>query len=345
MKELLKTALVFALLLTAIPMLIFIKPRDAALSAEADKSAETYKSAADTADVTPTAGTFPADESDVLKVLDFTDGQILELPMRDYVIGAVMAEMPASYHEEALKAQAVAARTYAVRQREKQKLSPDPELMGADISNDSTKFQAYFTPEQAKAFYGDSYETYYKKVAEAVDGTGNAVLVYGGEPIVAAFHSTSGGRTESAEIVWGSAVDYLVPVESAEDKNSPTYLEEQLFTEAEFRERLESEYPEADFGGAPEAWIAIKEKSASGTVVEMTAGGEVLTGADFRRIFSLRSANFTVEYADGQFIITTRGNGHGVGMSQYGANAMANEGADYREILLHYYTGAELSGD
>lgn len=338
MKELLKTALIFALLLTAIPMIIFIKPRDASLAAETDKPSVT-----DAADLLPTAEAFPVNNSDILKVLDFTCGQILELPMRDYVIGAVMAEMPASYHEEALKAQAVAARTYAVRQREKQKLSPNPELMGADISNDSTKFQAYFTPEQAKTFYGDSYETYYEKVAKAVDETGNAVLVYNGEPIVAAFHSTSGGRTESAEIVWGNAVDYLVPVESAEDENSPSYLEEQLFSEAEFREMLKAEYPEADFSEAPETWISIKEKSSSGTVVEMTAGGEVLTGIDFRRIFSLCSANFTVEYTEGQFTVTTRGNGHGVGMSQYGANAMANAGADYKEILLHYYMGAELN--
>lgn len=338
MKELLKTALIFALLLTAIPMIIFIKPRDASLAAETDKTSVT-----DAADLLPTAEAFPVNNSDILKVLDFTCGQILELPMRDYVIGAVMAEMPASYHEEALKAQAVAARTYAVRQREKQKLSPNPELMGADISNDSTKFQAYFTPEQAKTFYGDSYETYYEKVAKAVDETGNAVLVYNGEPIVAAFHSTSGGRTESAEIVWGNAVDYLVPVESAEDENSPSYLEEQLFSEAEFREMLKAEYPEANFSEAPETWISIKEKSSSGTVVEMTAGGEVLTGIDFRHIFSLRSANFTVEYTEGQFTVTTRGNGHGVGMSQYGANAMANAGADYKEILLHYYMGAELN--
>ena len=102
----------------------------------------------------------------------------MELSLRDYVIGAVLAEMPASYHGEALKAQAVAARTYAVRQREKQRLSPDPELMGADISNDSTKYQAYFTPEQAKSFYGVGYEAYLEKVSSAVDSTGSDVLVY-----------------------------------------------------------------------------------------------------------------------------------------------------------------------
>ncbi len=334
MKDLLKIAVVFAVLLLAIPMLAFLKPQKGE-TAEAVPEAVQTEAAVPTVQNETSAG-------DVLKVLDFTSGQVMTLDMRDYVIGAVLAEMPASYHEEALKAQAVAARTYAVRQREKQRLNPDKLLMGADISNDSTKYQAYFTPEQAKAFYGESYDTYYNIVSEAVDATGTEILMYGGEPIVAAFHSTSGGRTESAEVIWGSEVEYLVPVESAEDENSPVYLDEKVFTEDELRARLEAEYPNADFGDEPEKWLVIGDRSTSGTVVELSAGGEMLAGTEFRQIFSLRSANFTVEYADGQFTITTKGNGHGVGMSQYGANAMANEGSDYKEILLHYYTGAEV---
>lgn len=335
MKDLLKIAVIFAVILMAIPMLTFLKPQK-------DKTAEAVPEAVQTEAAVPTVQN-ETSAGDVLKVLDFTSGQAMTLEMRDYVIGAVLAEMPASYHEEALKAQAVAARTYAVRQREKQRLNPDELLMGADISNDSTKYQAYFTPEQAKAFYGDSYDTYYNIVSEAVDATGTEILMYGGEPIVAAFHSTSGGRTESAEVIWGSEVEYLVPVDSAEDEASPVYLDEKTFTEEEFRTRLETEYPDADFGDKPEKWLVIGDRSTSGTIIELSAGGEVLTGTEFRQIFSLRSANFTVEYADGQFTITTKGNGHGVGMSQYGANAMANEGADYKEILLHYYTGAEVT--
>ncbi len=351
MKELLKITVLFAVLLAAIPMLTFLKPRDepapfSADDSEAADAAETTETTAETTETTePEALPENTAENitDSIKILDFTSGQVSEVSLRDYVIGAVLAEMPATYHEEALKAQAVAARTYAVRQREKQKLSPTPELMGADISNDSTKYQAYFTPEQAKAFYGDGYDTYLEKAADAVDRTDGDVLVYEGEPIVAAFHSTSGGRTESAEVVWGSPVDYLVPVESEEDEKSPSYLEEQTFSEAEFKARLEAALEVSDLEVDPADWIVIKEKSASGTVTEMTAGGVTLTGAEFRQIFSLRSANFTVEYKDGQFTVTTRGSGHGVGMSQYGANAMANGGSDYKEILLHYYTGAEIA--
>ncbi|MCM1024621.1 MAG: stage II sporulation protein D [Prevotella sp.] len=367
MKELLKVTALFALLLAAIPMLTFLKPRGESsppLTAEAaglaqaaggsggsggsfggqavPRTSETAE-AADNAETS--ANRDGADVSENLKVLDFTSGQVIELSLREYVIGAVLAEMPASYHEEALKAQAVAARTYAVRQREKQSVSPDPELMGADISNDSTKYQAYFTPEQAKAFYGSGYGVYLEKASAAVDATGSDVLVYKGEPIVAAFHSTSGGMTESAEVVWGSPVEYLVPVDSTEDEKSPSYLEETVFAEAELKARLETSLEDTDFGGDPADWLKIEERSASGTVVKMTAGGAELSGIDFRRIFSLRSTNFAVEYSakGGTFSVTTKGSGHGVGMSQYGANAMANGGSDYKEILLHYYGGAEIA--
>lgn len=357
MKELLKVTAVFALLLAAIPLLTFLKPRENAVPPLTAKAAGAYgigNTNAETETSVPPISE-PQDRqadkpvsrggADSLKVLDFTSGQVMELSLRDYVIGAVLAEMPASYHEEALKAQAVAARTYAVRQREKQRLSPDPELIGADISNDSTKYQAYFTPEQAKAFYGVGYEAYLEKVSAAVDSTGSNVLVYEGEPIVAAFHSTSGGKTESAEAVWGSPVEYLVPVDSSEDEKSPSYLEEKVFTEAELKARLETSIDGTELESEPENWLKIEERSESGTVIKMAAGNTELSGSDFRQIFSLRSANFTVEYsAKGRtFSITTKGSGHGVGMSQYGANAMANRGSDYREILLHYYNGAEIA--
>lgn len=346
MKELLKITGIFALLLAVIPALSFFVPqRTLAENASAETvQTETTSATGEVPQTESTEASEEAENADVIKVLDFTSGQVTELPMRDYVIGAVLAEMPATYCTEALKAQAVAARTYAIRQREKQRLAPDPELMGADISNDSRKFQAYFSPEQAKDFYGSGYEAYYKKAAEAVDGTDRLALFFEDEPIVAAFHSNSGGMTESAEVVWGSPVEYLVPVESPEDKNSPTYLEEEVFAEKEFRKKLEKALPDADFSSPAGEWIEIKETSVSGTVTEMLAGGESLSGTDFRGIFSLRSANFTVVYnADEEsFYITTKGYGHGVGLSQYGANAMGENGSDFREILLHYYTGAEI---
>lgn len=359
MKELLKIAAIFAFLLIAIPAFTFLAPEKRGNGGETSEIAadgtaknenqmgipemlaETAETKAEiwelTAETTENRGS-----EDILKVLDFTSGQVMELTMREYVIGAVLAEMPATYRSEALQAQAVAARTYAVRQREKQRLFPEPELMGADISNDSSKYQAYFTPEQAKKFYGSGYDPYLKKAEEAVDSTDRMIMVYDGEPIVAAFHSLSGGRTESAEIVWGSAVDYLVPVGSDQDENAPSYLEERIFSADELRKILDKAVPQADLSVPESKWISISETSASGTVTKMTVGGEEISGTDFRKFLSLRSANFTVEYSKGNFSITTRGYGHGVGLSQYGANAMAETGSTFEEILTHYYTGATL---
>ncbi len=364
MKDILKITGIFALLLAVIPLFALFSEKDAVTGAAgtggsafaAKLSAaetvfsenaytETEQTSADMSAVSETAAETDApekDDEDIIKVLDYTCGQVLELSMRDYVIGAVLAEMPATYNIEALKAQAVAARTYAYRQREKQRLSPDPLLMGADISNDSSRYQAYFTPARAKEFYGSGYEIYSEKAAEAVDLTDRMILVYEGEPIVAAFHSMSSGRTESAETVWGSAVDYLVPVDSSGDEDAPSYIEEKILSENECREILENSVNGAELSSDPENWIVISQRSASGAVTEMTAGGAEISGGEFRSIFSLRSANFTVSYKDGEFTFTTKGYGHGVGMSQFGANTMAENGKNFKEILYHYYTGAEL---
>lgn len=358
MKDLLKIAVIFAFLIAVIPALAFFSPENRenernlpeTAGAETAKTAKTAEMADAAAEIPETGPEISGsdtelsgeDDDDILKVLDFTSGQVMELSMREYVIGAVLAEMPATYRSEALKAQAVAARTYAVRQREKQRLFPDPELMGADISNDSSKYQAYFTPEQAKKFYGSGYDPYLQKAEEAVDSTARLIMVYEGEPIVAAFHSLSGGRTESAEIVWGSPVDYLIPVESSDDENAPSYLEEKTFSSSELRALFEKAFPEMDFSISEKKWISVTETSISGTVTKMVVGGKEITGADFRKILSLRSANFTIEYSAGKFSITTRGYGHGVGLSQYGANSMAEAGSGFEEILTHYYTGAVL---
>ncbi|MCH5350146.1 MAG: stage II sporulation protein D [Oscillospiraceae bacterium] len=344
MKELLKIAVIFAALLMIIPAPAVFVSKDIQETYSEDTMQTETASETTVPEVTPIKYEQEITEEDILKVLDFTSGQVLDIPMQDYVIGAILAEMPATYHPEALKAQAVAARTYAVRQREKQRISPDPELMGADISNDSTKYQAYFTTAQAKEFYGSGYDTYFQKAADAVDATDKLVLYYDEEPIVAAFHAISGGMTESAEVIWGSPVDYLVPADSSADMDAPSYPDEKIFTAKEFRSIIKKVYPEADLSAPADEWVTINETSPSGTVTEMTVGTVTLKGTEFRSLFSLRSANFTVSCNAGsrQFCISTKGYGHGVGMSQYGANAMAENGSDFEEILLHYYKGVEI---
>lgn len=280
-------------------------------------------------------------ESEAFKVLDITTGKVEEISVYDYIVGAVCAEMPATFEPEALKAQAVAAHTYAQRQKEKALTSPDKELNGAYFSNDSSKYQAYFTENQAKQYYGDNYDQYIKKIREAVSDVEDEILVYKDEPIIAAFHSMSSGKTESAENVWGSKVDYLIPVESDYDTEAPKYMEEYEYTADEVKERLENAFDEIKLGDKPDKWFSDVSKSKSNTVLEIKAGNLTVTGQEIRAALSLRSASFDIEYDDG-FKITTRGYGHCVGMSQYGANAMAKDGKTYEEILEHYYPNTNL---
>ena len=187
-----------------------------AATAEKQAEAATPDKPADAAQQPDTAETF--------SVLDITTGTVETISVRDYLIGSVCAEMPATFEPEALKAQAVAAHTYAVRQQLLEQQNPTADLCGADFSNDSSRYQAYFTENQAKQYYGENFDRYYEKIAAAVDAVYPYLLEYQDEPIIAAFCSMSSGKTESAENVWGSAVAYLVAVDSAADETAPRYL-------------------------------------------------------------------------------------------------------------------------
>ncbi len=280
--------------------------------------------------------------SETYKVLDITSGQVIEVPIRDYIIGAVCAEMPAAFEEEALKAQAVAAHTYAERQHILENDNPSPELLGADFSNDTSKYQGYFTESQIKHYFGENYEEYYSKISSAVDEVLPYIITSNEQPIIAAFHSMSSGMTESAENVWGAEVDYLVPVDSSYDKSAPRYTEEVSIDKAFLKNSLENYFGDINLGENISEWIIPAEISDSGTVLTALVGGKTVTGNDIRTALELRSADFEIKYADEKAIITTKGFGHGVGMSQYGANAMAEKGSSWQEIINHYYTGCEI---
>ena len=281
-------------------------------------------------------------EGEPYKVLDVSSGKVLEVPEREYVIGAVCAEMPASFGEEALKAQAVAAHTYAERQRLRERSSPSEELKGADFSNDTAKYQGYFTYEQAKEFFGGKFDESYGKISAAVDEVLPYIITYGDEPIISAFHSMSPGKTESAENAWGAAVDYLVPVDSSCDTAAPKYSEKVRFGADELKSVLEEKFSGVVIAGGIDSWITVEKVSDSGTVLSVRVGDRSVSGNDLRTVLGLRSACFDVSADGGEVVFTTRGYGHGVGMSQYGANSMAAEGKTWREILEHYYTGCKI---
>lgn len=279
---------------------------------------------------------------DTFKILDISTNEVLEVSARDYVIGSVCAEMPASFNIESLKAQAVVSYTYAVRLKELQELSPSESLHGADFSNDSTKYQAYYTDDQLKELYGSNYDEYYNKVSSAVDDVLGQVIVYSDELIVPVFHSISSGKTENAKNVWGYDVPYLVSVDSPQDIQSSQFEETKTFTPSEIKARFSATYSDIIFNDDISSWISVQSTTEAGTVISMTVGSKSMSGQDFRNVLSLRSSAFDVSYNGDTFSITTKGYGHDVGMSQYGANALAEEGKSYEEIIKTYYSGVEI---
>jgi len=264
-------------------------------------------------------------------------GTLLSLPAEQYLIGVVAAEMPADFAPEALKAQAVAARSYTLYCARTGK-HPD-----ADVCTDYHCCQAWRSEEELRQAWGTDYEEKSSRVRSAVESTAGEVLRFGGEPVFAAFHSSSAGFTEDCGAIW-NGLPYLVSVSSPETAESvPNYVSHVALSPVELRGSLLTVCPEADFTDPPEDWIGEIRRDGSGRVAEAVIGGASFSGVKLRELFSLRSTAFELSYADGVFRFTVTGYGHGVGMSQYGANVMAAEGADYRAILAHYYPGTELS--
>ena len=266
------------------------------------------------------------------------DGQVVELTMDEYLFGVVAAEMPASFEEEALKAQACAARTYTVTRQNR----PSDKHPDADICGDSTCCQAYIQPEDAQARWGLNAQEYSEKIERAVAETDGLGILYNGEPIQALFFSSAAGKTVDAVEVWGNSVDYLKSVDSPEGDEVPNYHTQAVFSSDEVKSLTLASYPGADLSGDPSGWFGQPSRNEGGGVISIPLGGVTLTGSQVRSLFSLRSATFTVSYSQGNFTFDVTGYGHGVGMSQYGANAMAKEGSSFEDILTWYYTGAQV---
>ena len=275
---------------------------------------------------------------DTISVFMTDDNETEVMDMRDYIIGAVSAEVPASYHKESIKAQALAAVTFAEYRK---KNGSNENIGGADISDDSSVHQGYMTKAQMQEKWGDAFDTYYQKISDAVDEVLDKIIIYDGEPIMAAYHAISSGKTESAANVWGEDVAYLQTVDSRWDKDSSRYSSEVIYSASELRKLLEN-VSGADFRSDESDWIKIKSTSDAGTVLEAEVCGVEMTGMEMRKLLSLRSPVFETEYTDGEFVFTVSGYGHGVGMSQNGADSMAQEGYTYDEIIAHYYPGAVI---
>ena len=302
------------------------------LLVEADTSqeepAQTVSNIADIAE--------PAQAPDSGSVLLLAGEDVLTLSMQDYLTGVLLSEMPASFSLEARKAQIIAARTFTCRRLQTQKHE------NADVCADFSCCQAWTSRDELERKYGDDFEAVWKDAQALVRQTAGEVLTYDGQLIDAVYFSCSGGATEAAVAVWGTDVPYLQSVESPGEEIAPRFSSQAVFPPAEFSEILRDENPAVQLDGKPETWLGETAYTEGGSMESCVIGGVSFSGVALRRMFGLNSARFTLSFTGNQFVFDVRGFGHRVGMSQYGAENMAQLGFSYRTILLYYYQGAEI---
>lgn len=262
-----------------------------------------------------------------VRVKRVSQDKIETIPLEKYLIGVLSGEMPVSYEIEALKAQAVAARTYTLKRMEANKNNQ------FDIV-DTTDDQVYLDENNLKNSWKENYDAYTKKIKQAVNETSGEYLTYDGKIIKAFFFSTSSGKTENCKDVFGENLPYLVSVSSIWDENSPSYSDYREFTKEEFYNKLNLPYQE-------KLNIEISRNDTN-SINTINVNGNILKGTDFRYELNLKSTNLEIQEEDSKIIITSKGYGHGVGLSQYGAQEMALKGYKYDEILKHYYQGIQF---
>ena len=280
----------------------------------------------------PTETQIYADSSVYLPVCLRTEGNAVEqMNMDEYLVGVLLAEMPPSFSMEALKAQAVVARTYA----RKAHATGGKHLDGSVCTNPSC-CQGYFQ-EEAYLNSGGSTETI-DKIRSAVQATSGQVLTYGQELIEATYFSCSGGKTEAAVAVWGTDFPYLQSVESPGEELATHYTDTVTFTKEKLADLLQ-----IPMEGDPSEWIGDATYTAGGGIQSMEICGNIYTGTQLRSLLGLRSTALSITVDQETVTVTSKGYGHRVGMSQYGAEAMASAGASYEEILMHYYQGTVLT--
>ena len=262
--------------------------------------------------------------SNIIVTIYRKNGSILNIEMEEYLIGVVAAEMPASFNTEALKAQAIIARTYALKSIERNKLLTD-----------TVSTQAYIDTYEMQLKWGGDYNLYYNKIKEAVNSTEGLIITYNNELIDAVYFANSNGYTEDSKEVWGNTIPYLKSVESPYDINTTRYKKNTFITYEEASNIL-------GFNIDQNVSIYNILRNESNRVTSITINDKTYTGIEFRNLFKLNSADFEIEKNEFGLNITTYGYGHGVGMSQYGANGMANNGYGFDSIIKYYYKGVSI---
>lgn len=266
--------------------------------------------------------------------------RVSDMDMSQYLKEVVAAEMPAEFEKEALKAQAIASRTYLVNRARFADEQKNDVHKGAQICTDSTHCKAWICEDDRKKLWGEAKaDEYWQKISDAVEETSGIIITYNDEPISAVFHSTSSGFTENAKDVWGGDVPYLVSVESKGEELSPRYHSELVLSAEEFKQKAEGKINGIDWN---KGLFDNIERSEAGGIKTICIGGVCVKGSLLRTIYDLRSTNITITEEDGNVRMSVTGFGHGVGMSQYGANYLASQGMTCNDILKSYYTGVEI---
>ena len=275
-----------------------------------------------------------------VKLLHTSTKKVEELKLDEYLYGVVSSEMPASFEEEALKAQAVVARTYTLYKI----VNSGSKHKNADICDSSTCCQAWISKEnRLKKWDSGKREEYWTKIVNAVNETQGKIVIYEGKPINAFFHSNSGGYTEAPINVWGgSGYPYLKSVQTAGEDAYSQYASKLTITKKEFEEKIKKEHSNFDIDFTKEDCVKVEEYTEGNRIKSIKIGNLNLSGVEVRTLFGLRSANFKITIEKEKITFEVTGYGHGVGMSQTGADSLAKQGKNYEEIICHYYTGVKV---
>lgn len=265
------------------------------------------------------------------------ENRLAEMTLEGYVCGVLAAEMPAAYHVEALKAQAVAARTRVMWQIENGGCALHA---GADICTDSAHCQGYATLKSCRELWGEEYAVYRARILNAVEETKDELLTYEGEPITVMYHAISGGKTEASQTVFSQSLPYLVSVDSSGEEGARGFYTDTTFTFEEAAGLIQSAMPDLTVSADDiRQTLTIGTYTPTGRVDTVLINGQTIQATKLRRALGLRSTWFTLSMDAQSITFHQQGYGHGVGMSQTGANSMAANGSEYSEILSHYYPG------
>ena len=281
------------------------------------------------------------EESPTINVYKVNKGKIEQMDIEEYLYGVLSSEMPSTFDEEALKAQAIAARTYVIYKMENNITSGHK---NADICTNSAHCQAYTSYEDLKEIKGEDWiNSDYVKVKKAVDDTKGQIITYEDKTILPLYFSTCSGKTENSEDVFSTQYPYLVSVESPYDKSSPKYSTTYSIKKSKFIKYIKNAYPKLSLSlNKLDKEVNIINRTEGGSVKIIQVGNIKISGTDLRKILNLNSSNFTINYNNDEINFNVKGYGHGVGMSQWGAEGMAKEGYKYYDILFHYFQGTDI---